>query len=790
MKTMKKLLSVVLALAMCLSLLQGIAFAVATPVSIDKISEDGKATITWSDSSVTTADATKSTDPAKTFDATCGKDGQVTWTYEVGDLKKSETYKVSATGKHTWGEEKVIVDTAATCDTPGTKHTEKTCTVCNTVDKGADQVIPALGHDYAVTYKDLVNITIDSEGKPALIDKKQDGTYTEVQTCKNDSTHVIKTDKVIPATDGDVSDTVVVLDYKKDSATDNVTITGKTVMLNDCSKPGVYMEVTYDKTMSKVLKKEEKTIPAGHIARNPVVADVTKKSSANITVAVSKDGKSLVGTNKSCAEAGWFEYDVICGACGKKIETKRVDVAKSDKHSPAGTVNHVTYATTGTVKEENDTATCKAAGTKDLVVYCSVCGVELDRVTGVPSAKKTTHPPTDPVIENVVAPEAHKDGSYDSVTYCKYGGEELSRTTVTVKATRKDKYNWKFALEWDDPDAIVHEIKDASDEVSTIADDDAPACWLVATPTDADLDADQVAALKQKLIRATVTEVKDAATKSGSECVPNTRTYTAKVDAKYTDTDVEEPVADATKGTAVKMEETQEFWVDNASYTGHNYGIEIRTVTKEATETEDGEAVWTVTCSKCNDTLLVRKEVIPATGKVDPEDPTTSKTDISGAVISGSEAYRGEYFNVAFTVELDGKTLREGIDYVVTNPRKNNFKGVGSHKIVVSGIGDYAGEAVGYVYITETSQKVTVSPTKTTLKVKALKKKAIRFTIDVNGAKGAVSFSSSNKKVTVSKAGKVTVKKGTKKGTYKVTVKVAKNGGFKAVTKTVTITVK
>ncbi len=71
---------------------------------------------------------------------------------------------------------------------------------------------------------------------------------------------------------------------------------------------------------------------------------------------------------------------------------------------------------------------------------------------------------------------------------------------------------------------------------------------------------------------------------------------------------------------------------------------------------------------------------------------------------------------------------------------------------------------------------------------------ALKKWITVSKAQGKVTFkkSSGNKKITVSKAGKITVKKGLKKGTYKVKIKVtaAGNATYKAKTKTVTVKIK
>lgn len=71
--------------------------------------------------------------------------------------------------------------------------------------------------------------------------------------------------------------------------------------------------------------------------------------------------------------------------------------------------------------------------------------------------------------------------------------------------------------------------------------------------------------------------------------------------------------------------------------------------------------------------------------------------------------------------------------------------------------------------------------------VKVKRKKAIT----IKNAKGKVTYKKAkgNKKITVSKAGNITVKKGLKKGTYKVKIKVTAAGDscYKKTTKTVTV---
>ena len=85
-----------------------------------------------------------------------------------------------------------------------------------------------------------------------------------------------------------------------------------------------------------------------------------------------------------------------------------------------------------------------------------------------------------------------------------------------------------------------------------------------------------------------------------------------------------------------------------------------------------------------------------------------------------------------------------------------------------------------------------------TVKFKNLKKKnqtvSQKNAFSVSKAQGKVTYkkSSGNKSITVSSAGKITVKKGLKKGTYKIKIKVtaAGNNTYKKGTKTVTVTIK
>ena len=93
---------------------------------------------------------------------------------------------------------------------------------------------------------------------------------------------------------------------------------------------------------------------------------------------------------------------------------------------------------------------------------------------------------------------------------------------------------------------------------------------------------------------------------------------------------------------------------------------------------------------------------------------------------------------------------------------------------------------------------ITVKAKTVTFKASKVKKKAQSVkaskAFTVKKAQGKVSYKkvSGNKKISVSKAGKVTIKKGAKKGTYKAKVKVTAAGSaaYKSGSKTVTLAVR
>ena len=187
----------------------------------------------------------------------------------------------------------------------------------------------------------------------------------------------------------------------------------------------------------------------------------------------------------------------------------------------------------------------------------------------------------------------------------------------------------------------------------------------------------------------------------------------------------------------------------------------------------------------------------------DDGDVTVSVTekeriDLSGATVSGVKAsytYTAAAIKPAPTVTLESATLKAGHDYRVLYA--SNIK-AGTATMTIEGVGDYRGKVSKRFTIAKASNTLVAKGKTTTVKHSKLKSKAqviLRSkAITVSKAQGTVAYAkvSGSKGLSVSSAGKITVKKGLKKKSYKIRVKVTAKGNanYKALAKIVTVTVK
>lgn len=135
-------------------------------------------------------------------------------------------------------------------------------------------------------------------------------------------------------------------------------------------------------------------------------------------------------------------------------------------------------------------------------------------------------------------------------------------------------------------------------------------------------------------------------------------------------------------------------------------------------------------------------------------------------------------------------------NYIETITKKPTCTETGIKKFECAICGNVYNETIAK--LPKKANTLTVKAKKPTVKFTKLKKKnqtiALKNVMTVSKAQGKVTFkkASGNKKITVAKNGKITVKKGLKKGTYKIKVKVTAAGTaeYKTATKTVTIAIK
>jgi len=203
-----------------------------------------------------------------------------------------------------------------------------------------------------------------------------------------------------------------------------------------CTENGSYDAVVYCGVCGEELSRETVTVYApGHTESEAVTENETEAT---------------------CTENGSYDSVVYCGVCGEELSRETVTVY-APGHSYAAAVTaptctdggYTTYVCTRcgdsyvddyteaaghtageAVLETVTPATCVSTGLADLVTRCSVCGEELDRISGV-ITDKTPHTPANPVIEETVITDdetGEETVIREQVVYCSECGKELKRT--------------------------------------------------------------------------------------------------------------------------------------------------------------------------------------------------------------------------------------------------------------------------------------------------------------------------------------------------------------------------
>ena len=231
-----------------------------------------------------------------------------------------------------------------------------------------------------------------------------------------------------------------------------------------------------------------------------------------------------------------------------------------------------------------------------------------------------------------------------------------------------------------------------------------------------------------------------------------------------------------------------------SDYTGISEHEYRRIVTQEATCKNEGIAKYI--CIVCSDTYT---ETIARTEHSIVTDNAVESTCTTEGLTQGSHcSVCGEVFvaqeKIKAKEHTPSKAIKENI-IVSTYTRAGSYENVVYCSVCNAEI---SRKKVTLAKLPKKANTLTVKGKTATVKYSSLKKNnqtvAQKNAFTISKAQGKVTYkkSSGNSKITVSSAGKITVKKGLKKGTYTVKVKVsaAGNATYTAATKTATVTIK
>ncbi len=171
---------------------------------------------------------------------------------------------------------------------------------------------------------------------------------------------------------------------------------------------------------------------------------------------------------------------------------------------------------------------------------------------------------------------------------------------------------------------------------------------------------------------------------------------------------------------------------------------------------------------------------------------------VSSILGTGKINYNGHKLTVGSTTYSSGSpgvsTITESSDTASDSTDSGSGSGSSESGSTDSGSSESGSESDSASDSTDTADKsVVFKNTSKTFKRSALKKAKKSFSVIKSSGGGKVTYKvmkGTKKYISVSKTGKVTVKKGAKKGTYKVKITVAAGGGYARASKAIVIKVK
>ena len=314
---------------------------------------------------------------------------------------KEVTLKLDAANHETVVTDKAV---APTCETTGLTEGSH-CSACDTVIV-EQETVDKLGHDFTV-FVETVDYTCDEDGydvyKCSRCDETENKNFTDA-ACRPEADYT-----VIEKGSCDKAGYKAILCSECDKELETETIAKRDHNIVDTTVETVATCITEGVMNQKCdcAENEEYEACTYTTTRSIPVDANNHEGTANIV----KNAKDA-----TCYAEG-YTGDIYWSCCD--VLYAKGEATEKIAHTPAEAI------------EENRTeSTCKEEGSYDSVVYCSVCGEELDRDTiDLPLAE---HTEAAAVEENRTESTCKVAGSYDSVVYCSVCDEELSRETFAL----------------------------------------------------------------------------------------------------------------------------------------------------------------------------------------------------------------------------------------------------------------------------------------------------------------------------------------------------------------------